>query len=153
MPGVEPPIEGGKEGLAHGRTIAFVAAQQLRPARWRRTCLQNAKVPAATAGHRHEHADIVSARIELKFVARDAWLADLKLDLAPGKSVTNADRRLISAAKGQVLSERARAARKMVLLFPPRPIVCRISVDRLVRPAVFFEVGLRIAGEIDFADL
>src|SRR6266850_7293130 len=41
----------------------------------------------------------------------------------------------------------------MVLLFPPRPIVRRIDVDRLVRPAVMFPIGLRISGEIDFSRL
>src|SRR4051812_36401537 len=97
-----------------------------------------------------EHLRVAEAQAELE--ARKARLADLELDRAEPPALADQRPAHVDARDREVLAERARPELDAELALPPRGVLARVRVDRLVRAAVDAAVGLVVAGEVHALD-
>src|SRR4051794_18417379 len=93
-----------------------------------------------------EHLRIAEAQAQLE--AREARLADLELDRAEPPALADHRAAHVDARDGEVLAEGAGPELAAQLGRPPRDVLARVRVDRLVRAAVHAPVGLVVALDI-----
>src|SRR3954470_9137581 len=97
-----------------------------------------------------EHLRVAEAQAELE--ARKARLADLELDRAEPPALADQRPAHVDALDREVLAERPRTEPDAELALPPRRVLARVRVDRLVGAAVDAAVGLVVAGDVHALD-